>query len=652
MGKNIILQLLFLFFLIVSVSYIKPIKENNKRKNLIYCSPGLNYTLGDIPRIRNTRLIYPDEPSDFPKVIANDNQIPAGIKLNNKLELSLEIEMSDFYLETNNRPGLRLVAVAEKGKAPSIPAPLIRVETGTIIHAVLHNNLKDSAATVYGLQKRPSLVKDSVLLMPGETKEVNFESGSEGTYMYWIKLGTHKRSPNDPEEEQLAGAFIIDPKGGSKPDHVWVMNIFSTTVDTTLLKSGSLEALTINGKSWPFTERITPSVGDTLRWRVINASIRTHPMHLHGFNYSVLSLGKMLTDSIFKPGYETALVTQNMQPRSTMSMKWVASRPGNWLFHCHLSFHVTSDLRLPGMAEMDPPDHLNHMAGLVLGIQIKPGPSDLISKGEAKNIELYTNEYLPGKCARKGFSFSPNFNPDTNTISAPGPLLLLKQYQPTYITVNNRMNEPTSIHWHGLDIDSWSDGVPDWSKSDGKSSPSILPGEKFTYKLTLMRPGSYIYHTHLNDIKQLCAGLYGPIIVLRENEVYNPQKDHFYVVGWKDPNPQSVQDVGLNGSFIQPTLYAHAGETHRLRLMNIEPAGDVNIYMQKDSTPVMIKFIAKDGTDMPAQQQRMVKESPFFGVGETADFLFKPETAGTYTLWISYGAVEFSWKQTWVVTDK
>ena len=133
--------------------------------------------------------------------------------------------MERFYLETDKRPGLRLVTIAEKGKAPTVPAPLIRIEAGTIIHAVLHNTLKDSAATVYGLQKRPSSITDSLLLKPGETKEITFESGTTGTYMYWIKLGADNFSG---EEQQFGGAFIIDPPGGSPPDRVMVMNIFST----------------------------------------------------------------------------------------------------------------------------------------------------------------------------------------------------------------------------------------------------------------------------------------------------------------------------------------------------------------------------------------------------------------------------------------
>lgn len=652
MGKTFALPIVCLLVLFVLVGSKHSTKNNFTRRQAVDCGPGTYYTLANLPRIRHPQLIYPDEPSNYPKVVANDNRIPAGKLKHGQLELNLEIGWSDFYLESNLHPGVRLVAISEKGKAPTIPAPLIRVETGTKIHVVFHNSLKDSTATVYGLQKRPSTGVDSILIKPGETKAISFESGVAGTYMYWVKLGAHVPIVFEHEEEQLAGAFIIDPIGGSRPDRVMVMNIFSSPIDSSLFINGVLEALTINGKSWPFTERITPSVGDTVRWRVINASLRNHPMHLHGFNYTVLSLGSVLTDSIFKPGYEPSVVTQVMEPQTTMNMEWIASRPGNWLFHCHLSFHVTPEIRLPGSASLDQPGEFHHMAGLVTGINIKPGPSDLISKGMLKEMNLYAGEYQAGKWPRNGFSFSPGFNPDTNSLSSPGPLLLLKQYQPTYITVNNRMSFPTSVHWHGLDLDSWADGVPDWSASDGKMSPTIQPGEKFTYKLTLMRAGTFIYHSHFNDVHQVSSGLYGPIIVMGENETYDPKTDHYYIAGWKNDNPQSMKEVELNGSYEQPIQQAHIGETHRLRIIHIAPAGAVKIRMEKDGQPIPIKFIAKDGTDLPALQQTTLKESQFFGVGETGDFEFKPSIAGVYNLLFVIVEGQFFWSQKWIVTDK
>jgi FtsP/CotA-like multicopper oxidase with cupredoxin domain len=116
--------------------------------------------------------------------------MPAGKLVNNSiLELNLEVVWSDFYIETNERPGLRVITIGENGKAPTVPAPFIRVETGTSIHVTLHNTLKDSTITFFGLQKRPSIAFDSVVLKPGETKDISFESGDPGTYLYQQESG-------------------------------------------------------------------------------------------------------------------------------------------------------------------------------------------------------------------------------------------------------------------------------------------------------------------------------------------------------------------------------------------------------------------------------------------------------------------------------
>jgi FtsP/CotA-like multicopper oxidase with cupredoxin domain len=182
-------------------------------------------------------------------------------------------------------------------------------------------------------------------------------------------------------------------------------------------------------------------------------------------------------------------------------------------------------------------------------------------------------------------------------------------------------------------------------------SPSIQPGENFTYKLTLMRPGTYIYHSHLDDAHQIASGLYGPIIFLRENQAYDPATDHIYIVGWRTSNIKSLEDIVLNGTFQQPPQNARVGETHRLRLINIQPAEDIKIRMEKDSIPFPIKFVAKDGTDMPSLQQTFLKESAFFGAGETADFEFTPLKAGTYDLKVILVEGQYFWQQKWIVTD-
>jgi FtsP/CotA-like multicopper oxidase with cupredoxin domain len=595
--------------------------------------------------INHPRYLSAGKPSGLPPIVANDNRIAAGTKNDGMLNLNLEVKWGDFRMETNDRPGLKMVAIGEVGKDASIPSPLIRIVEGTLLNVKITNTLADSTITVYGLQKRPYTKVDSLFVLPGESGELSFEAGKAGTYMYWLKLGKgHKKGFFREEDEQLAGAFIIDPKEGSPQDRVFVMNIFSNQNKQDGANPELVESLTINGRSWPFTERIKPSVGDTLNWRVINASNRNHPMHLHGFYFDVLERGHTNTSTVFTKDQTKTVVTETLNGRNTMAMQWIPKRPGNWLFHCHLSFHVSSEVRLPGAELSDIKGAHQHMAGLVLGIQVKNGGTDLISKGEERNMTIFAHQ------ADKN-SMSMNMDGKTPEPSfKPGPLLVLKQYQTTHITVKNRMTVPTSIHWHGLEIDSWSDGVPNWSSSDGRSSPIIEPGDEFTYKLSLMRPGTFVYHSHLNDINQLTKGMYGPMIILGENEIYNPELDHFYILGWKSPFPQSDKEVDINGWDEIPVQQAKTGETHRLRLINIGPAGNVNLRFTKNGKKYLIKSIAKDGADLPISQQVRLEESPKVYVGEAADFSFTPEEPGTYELRFDFWPA--NWTQVWEVSDK
>ncbi len=591
--------------------------------------------------IDHPRYLPAGRDSGLPSILANDNRIPAGQEKGGILEMNLEVKWGDFRMETPDRPGLKMVAIGEVGKQLTIPSPLIRVKTGSKIRASIRNTLADSTITIYGLQKRPFTISDSLFINPGETGEVTFEVGAAGTYMYWLKLGMGTKQKFGAEEEQLAGAFIVDPARGSSKDRVFVMNIFSNDIKDKNAETFRLETLSINGRSWPFTERFRPSVGDTLNWRVINASNRNHPMHLHGFYYNILERGNVQGSTYYNQDQSPLVVTETMRSKTTMTMQWVPKRPGNWLFHCHLSFHVTSDFRLPGAEDFDPEGTHQHMAGLVIGIQVKDGESDLISKGESRTITLFANE---GEDNNVSFNLENKIPKES---FKPGSLLILKQYQTTHINFKNRMSIPTSIHWHGLEIDSWSDGVPGWSASDGRSSPIVEPGKEFKYKLSLMRPGTFVYHSHLDDIDQLTKGLYGPMIVLKENEVYNPDLDHVYIMGWKNENVKTAEDLDLNGWEEIPVQKAKTGETHRLRVINIGPAGNSRISFTKDGKSISIKKIAKDGADLPISQQLSVDETARLFVGETADFSFIPQEPGVYELNVKYRMA--NWKQTWEV---
>jgi len=589
--------------------------------------------------------------SDLPLVEPNDNTRIAGALEGDTRTVELEVRRGDWRIEGPDGPGLRVAAIGEVGGAPSVPAPLLRVDTNTRLAVTVRNRLA-TPVTVFGLHARPSAEADSFVVAPGSAETVAFEAGEAGTYLYWMREGPAPDPESDEanrEYEQLAGALAGGEAGAATDDRVIVMNIFSEPVDGSDPDRDWIEGLTMNGLSWPFSERMKLDVGEDVRWRVVNASTRNHPMHLHGFYYSVLSRGDATGDTVYPEADRRLVVTETMRGRTTMAMRWTPTRPGKWLFHCHLSFHVAPDIRLPGAEAADTRHGHTHMAGLVTGIEVAPGPTDLVARGEPVALDLRVVE-LPADSGEARQSFSLGDRAGSGSGSVPGPVLTFTQYQSADVTVHNGLAVPTGVHWHGLELDAWADGVPDWSASDGKVSPVIRPGESFTYRLSFLRPGTFIYHSHLDDVHQLTRGLYGALLVLPEGETYDPRTDHLLVLGWNTPTPKSFAAVDLNGGHEQPDGIAAVGERHRFRLINIAPAGNITAWITRGEETVPITLHAKDGADLPEHQRVPVETLARLFVGETADFTWTPEKPGTYELRVGYApAPEAHLVQRWVV---
>jgi len=65
-----------------------------------------------------------------------------------------------------------------------------------------------------------------------------------------------------------------------------------------------------------------------------------------------------------------------------------------------------------------------------------------------------------------------------------------------------------------MELESYYDGIAGWSGTQGHTAPMIEPGASFVVKFTPPTAGTFIYQTHLDEIRQLSSGLYGPLIVL------------------------------------------------------------------------------------------------------------------------------------------
>lgn len=571
----------------------------------------------------------------LPVVRANDNRAAAGTLHNGVLTVRLVAMNARWFPEVDNGASADVVAFAEEGKAPQIPAPLLRVPVGTTIEATIRNAVRDSVLWVHWLDTKPSAKRDSVPILPGATRLVRFTAGSAGTYMYRGSVGYTASRAGFNEREQLAGAFVVDAPGVAAPDRVFVINIWSQDGDTTL-KVPDREALAINGKSWPYTEPLTATTGDTLRWRVINGSRRTHPMHLHGFYFRVDARGSSTRDTLYPADQRRLAVTEDMIPFSTMAMAWVPDRPGNWLFHCHLTFHVSPGARLaPVEHQMHSTDPRQHMAGLVMGIAVRPaaGYREAPRVG-VRQLNLFVDEGKPSRYAARALSFVQQHGttpPAADSVEIPGTTLVLTRGEPTDIRVTNRIGEAASIHWHGIELESFSDGVAGWSGTQKHVAPAIAPGGTFTAHLTLPRAGTFMYHTHMNDIEQVTSGLYGAIVVLEPGKRFDPEVDHLYIAGWDgDGIRRKALPMVVNFDSIGPARTYNASVIHRFRFVNIGPATPLVFELKRDSVVAEWIPFAKDGADMPAQQASVGPASRFLDVGETFDAMFTPRP-GDYT---------------------
>lgn len=370
--------------------------------------------------------------TDFPGILANNNRVPAGRLEKGVLTIRIEAAIGNWYPEENDGPAFQCAAFREAGGKLSTPGPFIRVPEGTSIHASVRN-LLDQPLTIHGLHTRPSSGQEVLIIAPGETRDVVFQADVPGTYLYWASRngadGLLHRFTND---DQLNGAFVVDSKGQSvdtSEERTLVISQYIAVYDERSKPPKFYDILGINGLSWPHTERLTYHVGQTVHWRVINATRVIHPMHLHGFYFRVDSVGDGEADTIYKDDERRTAVTELLRPGRTFSLTWTPERAGNWVFHCHVLRHISPENRfwLPAADEHqhDSADHARQgMAGLVMGITVLPSETSTSQKSNialpTRKLDLVASE-LPGFFGSDpGMAFSVPNTADDNSRTSTG----------------------------------------------------------------------------------------------------------------------------------------------------------------------------------------------------------------------------------------
>jgi FtsP/CotA-like multicopper oxidase with cupredoxin domain len=281
------------------------------------------------------------------------------------------------------------------------------------------------------------------------------------------------------------------------------------------------------------------------------------------------------------------------------------------------------------------------MVGLVAGISVapRPGVKAAGSPAPVRRLRLIAirdsgfTDSAPsmrfvleekGRRTQAGTAFSPTIH--------------LTRNEPVAITVVNRLRERTAVHWHGIELESYYDGVAGLSGTPSRLAPVIVPGDSFVAYFTPPRAGTFIYHSHVDEVRQHAAGLAGALIVHDGPATAEPADHEFFLKGSRDAN--APNPVEINGRADPDTIVLAVGRPARFRFMSLaifNPNATVSLTARPDSSfqnlrDTMIvrwRSVAKDGADLPlaARVERPARQ--IVSMGETYDFVYTPTRRGS-----------------------
>jgi len=173
--------------------------------------------------------------------------------------------------------------------------------------------------------------------------------------------------------------------------------------------------------------------------------------------------------------------------------------------------------------------------------------------------------------------------------SLPGPVLRGKKGDTMVIKVNNELDEPTVVHWHGIRLPASMDGT-------GEVQRPIQPGESFTYRFAVPDAGTFWYHSHHNETEQMERGMYGALIVEDDSKIvtdaervlmiddmklsknYSFKRGNF-IEQWKERHDgREGQTLLVNGQE-NYLIEMHEGQSERWRIINASSARYVTFYL-------------------------------------------------------------------------
>src|SRR5262249_2133050 len=158
----------------------------------------------------------------------------------------------------------------------------------------------------------------------------------------------------------------------------------------------------------------------------------------------------------------------------------------------------------------------------------------------------------------------------------PGPVIEAVEGDRVRIYVTNRLPEATSVHWHGILLPNGMDGV------SGLTQRPIPVGQTFKYEFTLRQSGTYMYHSHFDEMVQMGMGVMG-LFGIHPRLPRTPWIDRDFAImlsegaikpGARRPAPTVKTDFNvltMNGKVSPATepLVVRIGQRVRIRLGNL-----------------------------------------------------------------------------------
>jgi FtsP/CotA-like multicopper oxidase with cupredoxin domain len=236
--------------------------------------------------------------------------------------------------------------------------------------------------------------------------------------------------------------------------------------------------------------------------------------------------------------------------------------------------------------------------------------------------------------------------------SIPGPLIKTRVGDRVIVHFKNELDEPTTVHWHGVRVPIEMDGVPEISQ------PEVKKGESFTYDFVVRDAGLYWYHPHVMSAAQVGYGLYGALLVEDPADGVNIEDQVTLVlsdIGFDakgrlepaDSGGSAGMVFGREGDYVlvngrrHPVLRARPGAPQRWRIVNT--AKSRFFYLDLDGQPFTVI-----GADGGIQERSITTDILLITPGERVDAIVNPKGKAGAPLTLramlynrGYGSVEY-----------